>query len=91
MIRGRPFQKGAPGKPKGAKDRYPRSAKRAMELMLEAYALGKLPMVMQALDKGIAARPPSSARYIEMIIEHVKGLPDQKVDLASKIVLAPRD
>ena len=79
------------GKRRGARDRYPRSAKRAMELMLEAYAQQKLPMIVQALDKGIQARPPHSAGYLKLAIDHVKGLPDQTIDLASKIVLSPRN
>ena len=79
------------GKRRGARDRFPRSAKRAMELMLEAHARQKLPMIVAALDKGIQARPPFSAGYLKLAIDHVKGLPDQTLDLAQKIVLAPRD
>ena len=91
-MRFRPGVSGNPaGKPRGARDRYPRSAKRAMELMLEAYARQKLPMVMAAMDKGIQARPPHSAGYLKLAIDHVKGLPDQTLDLAAKIVLSPRD
>lgn len=87
---GRDFPKGSPGKPKGAKDRFPRSAKRIVEHLLETY--GTDPTLLDAaMRRGLQARPGVTAPYCKMVIEHNLGAPDQKVSLENHLTLAPRD
>jgi hypothetical protein len=88
----RPGQSGNPaGKPKGAKDHYPRSAKKLLEQLLEKYATEKLELIENALDQGLKAPAPASSAYLKIAIEHIKGAPDIVLNLKEKIVLAPRD
>jgi len=87
---GRDFPKGSPGKPKGAKDRFPRSAKRIVEHLLETYGMDPT-LLDAAMRRGLQARPGVTAPYCKMVIEHLKGAPDQVVSLTEQIVLAPRD
>lgn len=72
--------KPGPGRPKGSKDRVPRSAKRMVEDLLER--LGADPKVIEpALLKGIAAKPPSSFPYIKLLVEKLTGAPEQTINL----------
>ena len=82
--------KGQGGKPKGAKDHFPRSAKRIVEGLLEDYGCD-LTLLDRAMRRGLEAKPGTSAPYCTMVIEHLKGAPDQAISLKDKVVLAPRD
>ena len=76
--------KGQGGKPKGARDHFPRSAKRVVEAMLEQF--GTDPTVLRAaMLKGLMAKAGTSAPYCKMVIEHLKGAPDQHLDVASAL------
>jgi hypothetical protein len=74
------WTKGEGGKPKGAKDRVPRSARRMVEELLER--LGSDPALIEsALTKGITARPPSSFPYLKLVVEKLTGAPEQTINL----------
>lgn len=90
----RPFPPGVSGnpkgRPKGAKDVVPRTAKRQVERLIEEY--GTDPKLLDAaMRRGLKAKPGVAAPYCRMVIEHLKGLPDQAVTLKEQIVLTPRD
>lgn len=79
--------KGQGGKPKGAKDKHPRSARAAVNKLLEDFG-NDVQLIGEAIRRGITARAPSSFPYIKMVVEHHVGQPEQtvNVDLAKKVV-----
>ena len=83
-----PFTKGRSGnpsgKPKGAKDRYPRSAKRAVEWLLDRFG-SDTDLLDTVLRQGLMARPPSSFPYLRLIIEQQLGAPDQHINVADAL------
>ena len=80
------------GRQIGTKHKFPRGAKAAMIALLEQYAIdGNLEKMAAAIDRGIAAKPPGSLGYISLIVDHLKGLPDQRLDISERVILAPRD
>ena len=89
-----PFTKGRSGnpagKPYGAKDRYPRSAKRAIEHLLEHFG-SDTALLKRVLQRGLEARPPTSFPYFRLLVEQQLGAPDQAIILKNKVILAPRD
>lgn len=88
MISGK-FRKGQSGnpagKPKGAKDHYPRSAKHAVTKLLEDFG-NDVDLIGDVLRKGLTARAPSSFPYLKLVIEQNAGAPDANVNLVTKIV-----
>ena len=83
------WTKGQGGKPKGAKDHFPRSAKRAVEALMERFGTDT-ELLESVLTKGLTARAPSSFPYLRLIVEQQLGAPEQAVYFRN-IVLAPRD
>ena len=81
---GRDFPKGHTGRPKGIKEKLPRSAKRIVEHLLETYGTD-LALLDAAMRRGLKARPGPAAAYCKMVIEHLKGAPDQHIDVASAL------
>lgn len=84
-----PFVKGKSGnpagKPKGAKDHFPRSAKRAVEGLLEQFGTDTA-LIGRVLREGLAAKAPSSFPYLRLVIEQSVGMPEQGVSLTTKVV-----
>lgn len=89
-----PFTKGKSGnpagKPKGAKDHYPRSAKRAVEALLEKFGTDT-ELLENVLKEGLTAKPPTSFPYFKLLVEQQLGAPDQSISLKDRVILAPRD
>lgn len=82
---------GQGGKPKGAKDHYPRSVKKLVETLLAQYASDPL-LLDAAMRRGLLSQKPlEAAAYCRLVIDHVKGLPEQTLNLARQIVLSPLD
>ena len=82
---GRDFEPGNPGKPEGAKDLVPRSAKAAVAGLLERFG-NDTAMIGQAIRDGITAKAPSSFPYLRMVIEQQVGAPEQPIGLTTTIV-----
>lgn len=83
-------QSGNPtGRPIGAKDLAPRTAKAAIQTILEMYAQDQAWQL--ALEAGLRARPPYSAPYLRLLLDHIAGFPDQPLRLNHTIILSPRD
>jgi len=81
---GRDFQKGAPGRPKGAEDRLPRSAKAAAGLF-ERFACDTA-LIEEVLTRGLKSRAPSSFPYLRLVIEQSAGAPAHAVDVRTMVV-----
>lgn len=85
------FRKGQSGNPKGkpfgAKDKYPRTAKRAILQLLEEFG-NNTQLIGEVLTRGLQARAPSSFPYLKLIVEQQVGMPDQTLtlDLARKVI-----
>ena len=78
------WKKGQGGRPHGAKDRYPRSARRLVEQLIETY--GTDPNLLDAaMRRGLLSRPDTAAPYCRMVIEHLKGAPDLHIDVAAAL------
>lgn len=82
---GRDFKKGEGGRPKGAKDRLPRSAKQAVAGLLEKLG-SDVELIESVLKKGLAARAPSSFPYLRLLVEQNVGAPDQNVNTKTTVV-----
>lgn len=74
------------GRPRGAKDKTPRTAKRVVEWLLERYALD-VGLFDKAMRAGLRAKPGTSAAYCRMVLDHHAGAPDQAVTLTGRVVL----
>jgi len=79
------YQKGAPGRPKGAKDKYPRTGRAAINRLLEEFALDP-DLLRTALLRGLGARAPASLGYAKLLIEQRLGAPEQTVSQRTIVV-----
>jgi hypothetical protein len=73
--------KGQGGKPKGAKDRFPRSAKRVVEYLLERIGTDET-LMERVLRRGLEARPPASFPYLKLILQHNELAGKQEIVLS---------
>lgn len=89
-----PFRKGLSGnpagKPKGAKDKHPRSAKAAVVGLLERFGHDTA-LIERVLRRGLEARAPSSFPYLRLIVEQHVGAPDQAVTGVTRVIHEHRD
>lgn len=80
----RPFPKGQSGNPKGrpvgAKDKLPRTAKRAVAGLIERFGQDT-DLLADVIRKGLMARAPSSFPYLRLLIEQNVGAPEQVIDV----------
>lgn len=53
-----------------------------MEWLLETYGTDPA-MLDAAMRKGLTARAGTSAPYCKMVIEHLRGAPDQRLDVGT--------
>lgn len=90
----RPYRKGQSGnpkgKPKGAKDKVPRSAKRAVELLIERFGTDTA-LLEKALRKGLEAKAPSSFPYLKLVVEQSVGAPEQPVTGTTTVVFSKHE
>lgn len=83
-----PFAKGKSGnpngKPKGAKDKRPRSARAAVNQLLDAYGMD-VSKIKAAIDAGLEANPPNSLGYVKLVVEHQVGQPEQTLNVPGSV------
>lgn len=83
-----PFTKGRSGNPagkrRGTKDKYPRSAKRAIAELLEQFGTDTT-LLRRVLRRGLDARAPASFPYLRLVIEQQMGAPEQTVTLTQVV------
>ena len=84
-----PFKKGQSGnpagRPNGAKDHFPRSARAAVQALLERLG-GDTALIGKAWRDGVNAKAPSSFPYLRLLVEQQVGLPDQNVNVATTVI-----
>ena len=84
-----PFKKGQSGnpagKPAGTKDKHPRTAKRAVLQLLEDFG-NDVKLIRGVLTSGLQAKAPASFPYLKLVIEQNAGLPEQDVNIHTKVV-----
>ncbi len=89
-----PFVKGQSGnptgKPRGAKDKHPRSAKRVIQELLEQFG-SNTELLTTVFRRGLEAKPPTSFAYLKLLIEQQLGAPDQTVKVLPQIVFKEHD
>lgn len=73
-----------PGRPKGSRDKHPRSAKRAIEALLEDFG-NDVALIESVIRKGLTARPPTSFPYLRLIVEQNAGAPEQDVNVRTVV------
>ena len=79
-------QSGNPaGRPDGAKDKLPRTAKAAVAGLLQRFG-SDTALIGSVLQKGLEAKAPSSFPYLRLVVEQQVGAPDQNVAVTTKIV-----
>jgi hypothetical protein len=65
-----------PGRPKGSKDKVPRTARAAVTALIERLG-ADTELIESVLRKGLSARAPSSFPYLRLLIEQNIGAPEQ--------------
>jgi hypothetical protein len=74
---GRDFRPGQGGRRKGAKDRIPRTFKASVRAIFEEVAATHPQMLRDAVTKGLAAPPPKSYPYLQLLAHYVDGKPTE--------------
>lgn len=78
------WTKGQGGKTKGAKDRFPRTARAAVTKLLEDFG-NDVQLIEATLKRGLAAKPPSSFPYLKMVVEQNVGQAELPVTIPEAI------
>lgn len=81
----RPFKKGNPGKPPGAKNEIAGRVKASIKTVLQEVAETEGLTIRRAIMDGLKGGPRNADRYIRMIAEYVDGKPKEEIDLNAKI------
>ena len=68
-------------RPKGAKDKVPRSLKASIRAICRAIGTEKPEVIERALLEGIKARPPKSFQYLQLWAHYTDGKPGDGNDL----------
>lgn len=68
-----------PGRPLGAKDKLPRSAKASIKKIFEEVGSTDPEMIRAAIMRGLQAEPPKSFPYLQLAAAYVDGRPVETV------------
>ena len=71
----------SPGRPKGRRDKVPRSLKMAFRDVYEQLASENPKVILRAIKRGLEAPPPASAAYLRIWSEYQLGRPVERVEL----------
>jgi hypothetical protein len=69
----------SPGRPKGAKDRVPRSFKGSIKAIFEEIASQDPELIYKAVEKGLKAPAPKSFQYLQLVTAYIDGKPTDAV------------
>jgi hypothetical protein len=80
---GRNFTKGDPraGRPKGSKDKIPRTWKGSIKAIFEAISSEQPELLRDAMVKGLKAKAPKSFPYLQLAVHYIDGRPRQAIEL----------
>ena len=69
------WRKGQGGKPKGAKDKLPRSFKASVAAIFAEVASADPGLIRSAIEKGLKSSPPRSYQYLALAGAYIDGKP----------------
>lgn len=81
---GRDWKKGEGGRPKGAKDKTPRTVKASLIAIYEKLEAEKPELFERAILDGLAAKAPVSLPYLRMWAEYREGKPVERHEVTGK-------
>lgn len=70
-----------PGRPKGSKNRFPRSLKASVVRVLEAVVSDDPELVAQAILRGLRGKPRESFPFVQLAAHYLDGKPKESIDL----------
>lgn len=82
MPSGQPqnLRRGGPGRPRGSRDRVPRTLKASIK-RIAADIAGKDPdLIENAIRDGLKAKPPASFQYLQLAAHYLDGKPGETVE-----------
>lgn len=85
---GRNFKKGAPGRPKGSKDKVPRTFKASIRAVYQELATEKPELFRTAIERGLRASAPKSFQYVQLGAHYLDGKPIETVKLLDQSKLS---
>jgi hypothetical protein len=74
------LRKGGPGRPKGSKDRVPRSFKASLFSVFDRLETERPDLFEAAVIAGLEAKPPASFQYLQLWAHYREGKPTEKVE-----------
>lgn len=72
----------SPGRPKGAKDKHPRTWKGTIKSIFEEIASDDPDLLRNAIIKGLKAPAPKSFHYLQIMTHYIDGKPVEAVPVA---------
>ena len=81
------LRRGGPGRPAGRKNNVPGSFKKALQSVFETIHSDRPELIRQAIEKGLAARPPASYQYLQLALAYSLGKPATKLELSGQVEL----
>lgn len=78
---GRNFTKGDPraGRPKGSRDKIPRSFKTSVRALFEEVANQKPDLLKSTIERGLKAAAPKSFQYLQLAAYYIDGKPAETI------------
>lgn len=90
---GRDFQLGAPGpgRPKGSRDKVPRTFKASVRAIFAEVAAEQPGLLRDAILRGIQADPPKSYPYLQLAAHYLDGKPAERPHLTGLAKLSDEE
>jgi hypothetical protein len=76
--------KPGPGRPKGRKNRVPKSFKASIKAVLELIATDDPALIEKAVRRGLNGRPRESFPFIQLAAHYIDGKPADTIQVKSK-------
>ena len=70
-----------PGRPRGSKDKVPRSAKASIAAIFREVASDNPELIREAVIKGLQSEPPKSFGYLQLLSAYVDGRPAENLKM----------
>lgn len=70
-----------PGRPRGSRNKFPRSMKASVVRVLEAVVNESPDLIEQAVLKGLKGKPRESFPFLQMAAHYLDGKPKESIDL----------
>ena len=80
---------GSPGRPKGSKDRFPRSVKASIRKVMEKIARQEPKLIEQVIRDGFAGKPRDAFPYVQLFAHYLDGKPPETINVQGNKPPAP--